>query len=129
MTIAEFRQAFLGYVDGLSFSAFYDFLPAEMNDNTAFVIDDIVDKANDSRDGIQPLLFARRITVYCLVKIKNHKRDVAESRGFALAAQVVSAIETTTLSYTLQQRRSIGYTVGQYTYQGAELVFEFYDHD
>lgn len=127
--ISDFRQEFIGYVDSLAFGAYYDFMPAEMKDNTALVIGDIRDKATDANIGIQPLIYAREITVYCLAKVRNNKHAEAENLAFEHAVDVMSVLDATTLSFTLQRRASVGYTIGQYQYRGAELVLEFYNHD
>lgn len=130
--ISDFRAELYDLVDNIPDSyidKIYDFMPTEMREDSVFVIGDITDKSHDPRHGITQLLFTREVSVYCLVKIRDNNRAEAEERADGIAALVVDAFGDSTLSHNLQQRKSVGYTIAQYQYQGVEMLFEFYQVD
>lgn len=123
--MSEFRKWLKQQVAALDFDKVFDFMPAEMRWDTALVIGDIVDKG--SADHGLDLIFTRSVTVWSLCKIKDNKRAEAEERAEELSRDVLDTLGESTYSWNIITRKSIGYTIGQFTFQAIEMSLEFYD--
>jgi len=124
--ISGFRESVMDEVGNIDFSDFYDFTPKSTSANSFFAIGDILDKAADANLGIESPPFVRQMQVYCMVKVRNDKRADAEEDAETLATDVMTALNGTTWSYSLIKRESVGYTIGQFEYQGIRLTLEFH---